>query len=329
MAHELDTTNGITAFADSRTDAWHQLGQQVGHLMTGEEALEAAYLGGWDVRKQPIWTADEQGNLIEIDDRFATVRTNPVTGATDYLGVVGKGYHPVQNEDTVGFLDALIDESGAHFETAGSLREGREVFVTMKLPNYMEFNLPGGGTDRTDLYLAALNGHDGLSSFKTIVTPVRIVCANTQSAALANAKSSWAVRHTSGALSLLEQARQSLRIAFTYGDAFSQEIQKLIDSPLEPEHAEHLAYKIFQVDDAETERAKNMREAHAQNTLQGLRLPTCEGIADTRYGLYNAVTEYVDHRIEVKGVKGVAADKQLFGAYAELKQRAFSVLTGV
>ena len=30
MAHELDITNGVASFA-ARTDAWHRLGQTVGH----------------------------------------------------------------------------------------------------------------------------------------------------------------------------------------------------------------------------------------------------------------------------------------------------------
>lgn len=329
MAHELDINNGIASFADSRRDAWHQLGSQVGHLMDASEVLAEAQLGGWNVRKHPLTTVGDDGFPLAIDDRFATVRTNPVTGGTDYLGVVGKNYQIIQNEETIDFLNTLVDESGAHFETAGALRGGREIFVTMKLPSSMEFTLPNGTVDKTDLYLSALNPHDALGAFKVIVTPVRIVCKNTQSAALASAKSFWSVRHTANALAAMEEARNSLRIAFTYSDAFSQEIQKMIDAELEPEHAEHLAQQIFEVNDAPTERAKNMREAHAQATLQGLRLPTCAGIADTRYGLYNAVTEYVDHRIEVKGGKGVAADKQLFGAYAELKQRAFKVLTSV
>ena len=36
-----------------------------------------------------------------------------------------------QNEACAELLDLLIDASGAHFETAGSLRGGRRVFVTL------------------------------------------------------------------------------------------------------------------------------------------------------------------------------------------------------
>lgn len=328
MAHDLDNTNGVYSFADSRSDAWHQLGQQVNHLMTAEEVLAEAQLANWNVRKHRLWTEGDDGFPVQIEDKFATVRTNPVTGNTDYLGVVGTNYQVIQNEDSTAFLNALVDESGAHFETAGALAGGRETFVTMRIPGYMNFTLPDGTVDETDLYFAAMNRHDAGGSFKVITTPVRVVCRNTQSAAIHNAKSTWSARHTANALNALEEARQSLRVVFAHADAFSQEVAKMIDAELEPERAEVFARQLFDVDGAPTERAQNIREEHAQAVLQGLRLPTMNGLQDTRYGLYNAVTEYVDHRMEIKkGVTGAPATGALMGSYAELKARAFDLLT--
>ena len=98
---------------------------------------------------------------LPVADHFATVRTNPITGNVDLLGVVGTKYEPVQNEESCAVLDAITDESGAVFETAGALRGGRETFVTMKLPKSMSFDGVDGSNDRTDFYLAALNSHDG------------------------------------------------------------------------------------------------------------------------------------------------------------------------
>ena len=55
------------------------------------------------------------------------------------VGIVGTDYTVVQNEQCAEMLDRLVDEvGGAHFETAGSLRRGKSVFVTMKLPDAME-----------------------------------------------------------------------------------------------------------------------------------------------------------------------------------------------
>jgi hypothetical protein len=128
----------------------------------------------------PLTTAEvSEGGVTPIEvPGFATVRTNPFTGAPEALGVVGGGYTPLQNEDHAEFLNLLADESGAIFDTAGSLRGGRQVFITMQLPG----SLTVDGTDRVDLNIAALNSHDGTSAFRIPVTPVPFVCANTQSA---------------------------------------------------------------------------------------------------------------------------------------------------
>ena len=107
---------------------------------------------GWGVRELPLTTAEvSDGGLTPIGvPGFATVRTNPFTGASgapEALGVVDGGYTLLQNEDNAEFLNLLADESGAIFDTAGSLRGGRQVFVAMQLPD----SLTVGGTDRVDL----------------------------------------------------------------------------------------------------------------------------------------------------------------------------------
>jgi hypothetical protein len=105
---------------------------------------------------------------LEVPGAYATVRTNPFTGAraSPWASSVA-GYHPLQNEEHAAFLNHLADASGATFDTAGSLRGGRQVFVTMRLPQHLSI----GGTDRVDLNIAALNSHDGSSAFRVLVTP--------------------------------------------------------------------------------------------------------------------------------------------------------------
>src|SRR5436309_2731519 len=125
MAHELEQlSNGQTAFASARLSAWHRLGTITERCMTADEIMAKAFLGGWKVRKislQGVEATADGVNVIECPDKWMTVRTNVVTGVTEYLGVVGEDYRVVQNEQVAEMLDKLVDESGAHFETAGSL----------------------------------------------------------------------------------------------------------------------------------------------------------------------------------------------------------------
>ncbi|GAB3863696.1 hypothetical protein GCM10029963_72870 [Micromonospora andamanensis] len=176
VAHELETlANGQTAFASARLTAWHQLGTVTDSCMTAQEVMSKAWLGGWEVRKialQGIEVTERGVTKVDCPDKYMTVRTNPVTGETEYLGVVGEDYSVVQNEQVAETLNLLVDASGAHFETAGSMRKGRSVFVTMKLPTAMRI----AGVDDMDLYLAATTSHDGTAALRLDATPVRIVC---------------------------------------------------------------------------------------------------------------------------------------------------------
>jgi Domain of unknown function (DUF932) len=188
MAHEIDINNGVASFANSRSDAWHRLGQSVGHAMTAREALEAAHLN-FQVSKMPLVIPQEPvitedgvttPDPIPVPDMFATVRNNPIiAGRVDYLGVVGSKYEPVQNDSAFAVLDTITDESGAHFETAGALFGGRQVFVTMKLPKTMVLQGRDGFEDRTTFYLAALNSHDGYRRHSRSSSPLCGSCART------------------------------------------------------------------------------------------------------------------------------------------------------
>ena len=196
MPHEIETfDDGTAAFFTARTDAWHQLGTVTRDCLTAEQVMTTAHLGGWNVRTIPLTgteITDDGVTTIPITDHYATIRTHPHTGKPDVLGVVGANYTVVQNEQHCELLNLLVDEAGAHFETAGSLREGRETFVTMKLPNTL--TLQGSeGSDDIELYLAAMSSHDGTTAWRVIVTPVRIVCANTQRIALSAARASYSI----------------------------------------------------------------------------------------------------------------------------------------
>src|SRR5690606_29505366 len=127
--------------------------------------------GGWNVRKSPLQTVVD-GKTIAIPGMNAIVRDNPTRkGQVDVLSRYGvsDSYSIVQNEDHAAFLNTLVEESGAHFELAGSVDSGRKVFLSMKMPGHIQV----GGVDPIDLSLLAINSHDGSMSFTLGVMPVR------------------------------------------------------------------------------------------------------------------------------------------------------------
>lgn len=323
MSHEIEQHGEQAAAVFARQDAWHQLGTTLDDVFTAEQAMSVGHLGGWDVRKTPLSTR-VGGRFVAVPDKFATVRTSPWDGKPEALGVVGKSYTPIQNEENAEFLNALVDESGAHFETAGSLRGGREVFITMKMPSTISV----GGVDKVDVYLAALNSHDGSHAFRTIVTPVRVVCANTQAAALQNNSGMYVVRHTTNAQKNVAQARESLGMTFKYVEAFEAEAERMLAEPMK-----EVEYIKFLEASFESKRDDEHSELQAGALRLWRESDTLDAIKGTRWAAYQCITEYVDHFVPVRGGSGLDVAKvraeRLLNSTARpaLKRRAFDLLS--
>lgn len=299
MPHDIDINDGVASFVSAREDAWHHLGITLEDVFTAEEAMQYAHLGGWNLRKLPVQVTVENGTQIELPGRFAVVRDNPVIpGQIDALGDVGQSYHIIQNEEHAEFLNTLVDESGAHFETAGALDGGRQVFITMKLPGYMKV----GGVDQIDHYIAAINSHDGGSSFMLIVSPVRIVCRNTLNAAIGSASNRFRIRHTRGAKASIQEAREKLDLTFDYLDVFQQTADQLINTTMTQVQFEEIVQKEFGAD----KDAPKAVVTRAENKIERLEwlfaeASTQAGIANTAWAGFNALTEWFDHYAPTRG----------------------------
>jgi phage/plasmid-like protein (TIGR03299 family) len=284
------------------------------------------------VRKSPLQTVDltEDGvSTLEVPGHFATVRTNPFTGATEPLGVVGAGYRPIQNEDHCEILNRLVDDSGAVFDTAGSLRGGRQVFVSLRLPQTMRI----GGSDEVNVNIVALNSHDGTSAFRLLVTPVRVVCANTQAAALANPSASISIRHTASAKGRVAAARDALGLSFAYVEEFEAHAEAMIQQSLTDAEFARMTAQLFPAPDRDAgTRAEN---AHRERQYILNRLwadaDTQAGIRGTAWAGYQAVAEYVDHYspVRIRGDKATARAVRLLTTTepGRLKARAWQLAT--
>lgn len=326
MAHELETYGDKAAFASARMDAWHRLGTVTQDCMTAEEVMEVAHLGGWNVRKIAVQGTEvtlDGVTVVESPDDRMIVRTNPFTNATESLGVVGKDYTPVQNEEVCELLNTLVDESGAHFETAGSLKQGRRVFTTMKLPETMTV----GGVDDIDLYIAASNGHDGTAALRLDVTPVRIVCANTQRAAFARSRGHYKFRHTSGAKSRIMEARQALRLTWKYCETFQAEADRMINETLTNAEFDRMVADLWPLPTNPGTRAKNNHDQRHRDLRYLLEAAdTQRAVRGTRWAGYQAVAEYLDHKAPAKNDEVRANRVLTSGALSDLKTRAFDLL---
>jgi phage/plasmid-like protein (TIGR03299 family) len=94
----------------------------------------------------------------------------PDTGVC--LGVVGKGYTPVQNTALIQLFEFLRED--ARIENIVTLDGGRKIFATASID--IQGHITEGDTIRR--YLHAFNSHDGSSAFGVFFSDMRLVCAN-------------------------------------------------------------------------------------------------------------------------------------------------------
>ena len=324
---EIDQTTGRAAFFSARVPAWHRLGQLVPEAVNAADALRLAHLD-WTVTKeqQTVTVLSESGVSTLVSPDVATVRVNPFTGLPEILGTVSPGYEVVQNSELAPFLDAIVAESGAHFETAGSLRGGSRVFLSLKLPT----GIMVGGVDRVDNYLVVTNSHDGGSSLTAVITPTRVVCANTLSVALAHNVSSVKLRHTTNVKDRMAQARQTLGVTVKYLDEFEAIANSMLATSVTNGEFDRLIKAVWPEKDTRTDKSTRGATIAANRTAKVTDLFRNAGTNEvgrgTAWGAWNAVTEYLDH-FQGSGDPDRSAERVALGGTDALKRKALALLT--
>lgn len=210
MAHELGNTD--TMFSVRETP-WHKLGRVVQNAPTTEDAIKLAGLD-WAVDKVPMFLADG----VKVDPKIAQA----VRRATDgrILGVVGPRYTPWQNAEAFKWFDPFLSAGEATLETAGSLRDGKRVWVLAKIGHNGDSHAEVVPGDDVINHMLIANGHDGSLAIHVGRVRTRVVCANTLRGALGEG-STLRVRHTKSATETLEEVRDLMRAEH---DAFSKDI---------------------------------------------------------------------------------------------------------
>lgn len=195
MSHEIET------MFYTREKPWHGLGERVDEALCSVDALKIAGLN-WTVIQKPVFTDDE----TPIPGYRANIRSKD----GKVLGIVSDRYKVVQNADAFNFTDNLLG-NGVRYETAGSLMDGRKIWLLARLPEVCKI-----AGDDVAPYLVFSNTHDGSGGIKVAITPVRIVCNNTLNLALHDAKRIWSTIHVGDISQKLDEARKTLLLAERY-----------------------------------------------------------------------------------------------------------------
>lgn len=298
MAHEITDTDNLFMV---REPAWHGLGVVLPAYPTREEAQRLAH--PWEPVTTSIYTEEPS-----IDPALGPVTNfQPMEGYRavqrddngGVLGVVSNSFQTVSNGELWDIAEALQGSGvDVRYETAGSLKGGRKVWILLRLDEPLK--VPGDPRGETIPYYALQNSHDGSGSLRGQATMMRIVCANTSHVADLDARArgtEFVFRHTKNVGDRVEDARRALAGWRDSLDDWSQLQEVLLGATMDDFDIETFIDRFIPVPvpGAASDRVRE-NATDAQNTFRSiLSGVTCEGVNRTAYGLIAAATEYGEH----------------------------------
>ncbi len=265
----------------TREKPWHGLGTRVEEAPSSADALRLAGLD-WQVVQQPIYTEGKEpisGYKAHVSDSDRKV-----------LGVVSERYRIIQNEEAFSFTDALLGQ-GVRYETAGSLQEGRKVWLLARLPR--EYIMSG---EHISPYLVFSNTHDGSGAVKVALTPVRVVCNNTLNLALDTAKRSWSMIHTGNIRDKIKEAEDTLFRAEKYMERLGKELEDLRGREVTDGQIREYIEQLLPIEeDATPIQSRNIIRLRKDMERRYFDAPDLQDVGGNAYRFINAVSDFATH----------------------------------
>ncbi len=318
---------------------WHGLGVQVDSNLTPKEMLVEAGLD-WSVSKREIFTydnadPDKSEDLIMAPNHSLLVRDSDNT----IFGPCGPKFIPTQNEDAFTFFKKFTDAGKMTMETAGSLKDGRQIWGLAKVDE--SFTLPGD--DRVLGNLLVSVSHEWGKSNEIRFTPIRVVCNNTLSMALADkTQPHFKMPHTRAFdADLIKTAEDALGLASNRMKEYKEAAEFLCTKKYNKDTVVSYIADLMQpklamqqklLEQSKTEKTYLARATmldefqrapskvyEALEQQPGANLKSSSG---TWWGAMNAVTFVVDHKWGHD--RDAAMHNAWFGARASLKTKAMT-----
>ncbi|MBD5146847.1 MAG: DUF945 domain-containing protein [Ruminococcus sp.] len=265
----------------TREKPWHGLGTKVEEAPTSADAL---YLAGLD------WKVVQEHIFTETGDTILGYRVNVRDSDRKVLGVVSERYKIIQNSEAFAFTDTLLG-NGVRYETAGSLQDGRRVWLLARLPR--EYIIAG---ERISPYLVFSNSHDGSGAVKVALTPIRVVCNNTLNLALGTASRSWSMVHTGNIRDKIQEAKDTLFMAEEYMDSLGKEFERLRRQKVTDGQIREYVEQLLPMEkNATTVQSKNIRNLRENMRCRYYDAPDLQGIGNNAYRFINAVSDFATH----------------------------------
>ena len=287
MAHQILENDTMFSVKER---PWHGLGVVVETAPTIEEAITLANLG-WTVEPKEIKTVDG----INIPNKKALMRSD----TNDCLGVVGSGYNILQNTEAFKFFEPFVENGLATLETAGSLFNGKRVFILAKIAGD-DMEVQKG--DFVEKYILLSNAHDGSQAVKVGYTPIRVVCNNTLTCAETSQTSQLIrVYHKTNVSQTLQDLRETMDLVNRQFITTEEKYKELAKKQVSTADLDKYVKRVFSK--KKLEDMYNTPSEYTDEQVEKFRKKLMEHVEEVfekelvhnRWTMYNAVNHYLNH----------------------------------
>ena len=313
-----------SSFSVGKQNIWHQSGTVLTDAPTIEEGIKAAGLD-WTVELKDIQLQDgtpmpEWKSLVRTDIN----KPLQIFKASRYV--------PLQNIEAFKFFNRFIDNDLATLETAGSLYNGKKIYVLAKInSDYMDID---GKGDIVEKYILLSNSHDGTQSLYVGFCPIRVVCANTLTAAISNdASKLLRLRHTGNMVQCLSDIGEMMDVVNQGFMATEQMYKRLAQAPVNSKDLKKYVYAVF--NHKQMEQILTDQVAIKSEDIEEFRKKLMEHVeevfdmeyAHTAWTAYNAVNHYFNH--EGKRTLDSRCNMLAFGTQDKIALHGAQLLAGI
>lgn len=321
MAHLIETNEltGKAEIAYAYKKPWHGLGQE----LTPDAPIEV-----WRKEAGLDWTAElanVEYRTNQINGELFTFQKQNVVFRSDTaapLGIVTDRYKVHQPAEVLDFFNTLVKSAGFSLEVAGAIKGGKRIWALANV-NKEACVL---GQDAVKAYLLLSTSFDGSTATIGQFTSIRVVCNNTLSAADSESSPSrFSITH--GAKFDASLMRDKLGLVVSGFDGMMDKYRSLARSSTNTQQVEKFMKELFP--HVYNEKAGQYQESRGYKKVMDLFEGKSigygmTGTIGTKWGLLNAVTEYIDHE------RGHNVDSRItnawFGNGNRLKSQAETLL---
>lgn len=233
------------------------------------------------VEKANLFTDDG----LQIPDKVAVISKK---GYHKYLGTVGRNWEPVQPETIYELVQELLNNTDGKINGSYTLYNGSVIGVLINLATKEYIS-----NDPVELNFMMMTSFNGTHAVSGYATTNRIVCTNQCN----TSNAFYNLRHTRNVFNRIDIIKNMLKFYNNEIRNFDSKMMQMVQYHMDNDKAVKWFQTLFPK--PKTDRSKHALEnqlsifVECLNNGMGTNIP---GVRGTCYGVFQALTEYVNHK---------------------------------